>query len=213
MDTPSMSNIGNTTIRATNGVTYSKTNKPAGNLIQPGIYCGGIKIGDTNGEIFTFSPGVYVLAGGGLDVGSGAKAAGTGVMFYNTGTGGTNYSTWGCANKAYTPLAITGQGELNIKAPTSLPFVGMLFFGDRLLGAGSGKADQVVGGSSSVFDGALYFKRSNLKYAGNSSVHGYTVLVADNVSINGTSTIGNDYSTLSNPNPFAPYSTGGGMVE
>jgi hypothetical protein len=71
----------------------------------------------------------------------------------------------------------------------------------------------VVGNSASTFDGALYFKKGNLKFAGTSAVNGYTVLVADNISINGTSTINNNYSTLANPNPFAPYSTGGGMVE
>ena len=209
-----MANIGNTTIRvASNGVTYSKNSVPLNNKIQPGIYCGGITIGDTNNVVYTFQPGIYILAGGGLNVGSAAKAAGTGVMFYNTGTGGTSYSSWGCPAKAYSSLAITGQGELNLKAATSGSFVGMLFYSDRTLGSGSGKFDQVVGNSSSTFDGALYFKKGNLKFAGTSAVSRYTVLVADNISINGTSTIGNNYSALANPNPFAPYSTGGGMVE
>ena len=214
MPDPSTTNVPVLTKRvASGGVTYSKTNVPTNKQIQPGVYCGGIKIGDTDDQTYTFMPGIYVLAGGGLSVGSAAKAAGTGVMFFNTGTGGTGYASWGCGNSAYTPLAITGQGQLTLKAATSGTFVGMLFFADRLLGAGNGKADQIVGGSTSSFDGALYFKRSNVKYAGNSSVTGYTVLVGDNISINGTSTIGNNYTSLANPNPFAPYSTGGGMVE
>jgi hypothetical protein len=64
-----------------------------------------------------------------------------------------------------------------------------------------------------VFDGALYFKRTPLKFAGNSTTNGYTVLVADRISINGTTTLNNNYSSLSNPNPFVPYTTGGGLVE
>ena len=48
---------------------------------------------------------------------------------------------------------------------------------------------------------------------GNSSSNGYTVVVADNISIEGTSAIGNNYSSLSQPNPFAPYTTGGGLAE
>ena len=215
MAAPSMSNIGNTTIRvASGGVTYSKTNIPTNKQIQPGIYCGGIKRGDTNEDTYTFMPGVYVLAGGGFSVTSGgAKAVGTGVTFYNTGTGGTSYAAWGCPASGYTPMGLSGQGTLTFKAPTSGTFVGMLFFADRTLGSGSGKFDQIVGGSTSVFDGALYFKSGNLKFAGSSSTTGYTVLVADNISINGTTTLGNNYTSLANPNPFAPYSTGGGMVE
>lgn len=220
MATPSVANVGNTTIRvASGGVAYSKTNKPVGNKIWPGVYCGGISIGDTgeeNGEKvnYQFQPGVYVLAGGGFKVTSGdAHARGTGVTFYNTGTGGTNYGAWGCPNSGYDPIGLAGQGELALSAPTSGNFVGMLFFGDRTLGSGAGKAEQIVGGSDTRFNGALYFKKGNLKFAGSSSATGYLVLVADNISINGTSTIGNNYTTLTNPNPFAPYSTGGGMVE
>lgn len=215
MAAPMLSNIGNTTIRvASGGVTYSKANKPSDKKIQPGIYCGGIKLGDTDDDTYTFMPGVYVLAGGGFSVTSGgAKAIGTGVTFYNTGTGGTGYANWGCPNSDYTPIGLSGQGSLNLKAPTSGTFVGMLFFADRALGSGSGKFDQIVGGTGAVFDGALYFKKGSLKFAGSSSTNGYTVLVADNISINGTSTLGNNYTSLANPNPFAPYSTGGGMVE
>ncbi len=215
MAAPNVSNVGNTTIRvASGGVAYSKTNQPADRKIWPGVYCGGISIGDTDEYTYTFQPGVYILAGGGFKVTSGdARVNGTGVTFYNTGTGGTAYGAWGCPNSDYTPIGLAGQGRLNFKAPTSGTFVGMLFFGDRNLGTGAGKSEQIVGGSDSIFDGALYFKKGNLKFAGRSSNTGYTVLVADNISINGTTTLGNNYTSLANPNPFAPYSTGGGMVE
>ncbi len=199
--------VGSLPIRvASGGVTYSKNNAPANNTIQPGIYCGGIKLGNTNGVSFTFAPGIYILAGGGLDVGSQALANGTNVMFYATQGG-----SWGCPNSSYAGLTMTGQGALHFVAPTSGPFVGMLFFQDRVHNV-SGDS-KVVGGTGSTWDGAIYFKTTGVKYAGNSTSNGYTVLVADNITINGTSTIGNNYTTLSQPNPFAPYTTGGGLAE
>ncbi len=205
----------NLTVRGTS-VSYSKNNVPVGNKIYPGVYCRGLKIGDTDGQTYTFMPGVYTMYGGGLDIGSSALVAGTGVTFYNTGarTGGPN---WGCAGNAsqnaYAPVSITGQAGSYLTAPTGAGnFKGMLVFGDRLLPADS-RLNKVVGGSNSYFDGALYFKRTPLLFAGNSSSNGYMVLVADMISINGTSAMGNNYTGLQEPNPFAPYTTGGGMVE
>jgi len=205
----------NLTVRGTS-VAYSKNNKPALNKILPGVYCRGLKISDTDDETFTFMPGVYILYGGGMEVTSNAKIAGTGVTFYSTGarTGGPN---WGCAGNAsqnaFEPLSITGQGGSTLAAPTEAgnTFKGMLFFTDRNIS--DNRPNNVVGGSGSYFDGALYFKRTHLKFAGKSSTNGYLILVADQISINGTSQMGNNYTGLQEPNPFAPYTTGGGMVE
>jgi hypothetical protein len=189
---------------------------PANNTIQPGVYCGGIKLGDSNGVNYTFAPGVYILAGGGLNAGSSAIAHGSGVTFYNTVS--TAAQTWGCnSTQGYTPLSVTGQASLTFSAPNTASncttWCGMLFLGDRTQGAGNGKFDQIVGGTGATFDGAAYFPKSNVKFAGNSSTTGYLVLVADNISIVGTSTFGSNYSSLPAQNPFAPYSTGGGLVE
>ncbi|MEO5922560.1 MAG: TadG family pilus assembly protein [Bryobacteraceae bacterium] len=213
---PGYVGASNLTVRTQSGVTYSKNNVPAGNSIQPGVYCGGIKLGDSNGVDYTFQPGMYILVGGGLDAGSSAKAHGSGVTFYNTQR--TASQTWGCSSaQSYTPLSVTGQATLTLSAPNTASgcttWCGMLFLGDRTLGAGNGKFDQIVGGSTGTLDGAAYFPKSNVKFAGNSSTTGYLVLVADNISIVGTSTFGSNYSSLPAQNPFAPYSTGGGLVE
>jgi hypothetical protein len=204
---PSPSNVGDTTVRQTASVNYSKNNPPAGNTFQPGVYCGGISIGDTNGATFNFAPGVYILAGGGMTVNSDANVAGTGVTFYNTKSNG-----WGCPGNAnFAPVSFAGQGQASFTAPTSGPLVGMLYFQDRSIT--DSRVNKVVGGSGSSFDGAFYFRNSPLTFAGNSSTNGYTVLVADQISINGTTTLKNNYTTLSTPNPFAPAATGGGLVE
>ena len=89
----------------------------------------------------------------------------------------------------------------------------MLFFEDRSL---SGLNNNIVGGSgcgTCTFDGAMYFKNSSLSFAGNNTANGYMVLVADSISINGASTLGSNYTSLSNPNPLSPSSTGGGLVQ
>ena len=207
---------GNLTVRGTS-VAYSKNNIPANNKILPGVYCRGLKIGDTNNQTFTFQPGVYIMYGGGLDVTSSALIAGDGVTIYNTGarTGGP---TWGCtgnaAQNAYAPVSITGQAGSHLAAPTTAGnFKGMLVWGDRNLGNANGTTNKLVGGSKSYFDGAIYFKRTPLMFAGTSSTNGYMVLVADTISINGTSAMGNNYTGLQEPNPFAPYTTGGGLRE
>lgn len=208
--TPTVANIPDQTIRSTGTVTYGKTNMPLNNQLQPGIYCGGVNFNDTNGVWITLQPGVYVLAGGGMTVNSSAMVRGTGVTFYNTSSTG-----WGCAPNAYAPLSLSGQGTVNFKAPTSgfdaINLTGMLFFEDRSIV--DSRANKIVGGSDSSFDGALYFKNSPLNFAGTNSTNGYMVLVADTISISGTTTLGNNYASLSNPNPFAPASTGGGLVE
>lgn len=204
-DMPAPGNGGS--IRSSGTVNYNKNNPPAENQLSAGIYCGGINFGDSNGVTYTLNPGVYVLAGGGLTINSSAIVAGTGVTFYNSiGTG------WGCPSpQSFAPVTINGQAIVNLTAPTSGPQVGLIFFQDR--GVVDSRVNKIVGGSSSTFDGALYFKNSPLTFAGTNSTNGYMVLVADIISINGNTTLGNNYSTLANPNPFAPYSTGGGLVE
>lgn len=197
-------------IQSATPASYGKNAMPPGNTLSPGIYCGGIYVGNTGGATLIFGPGTYVLAGGGLSLGSQAAVSGNGVTFYSTSSAG-----WGCAS-SYSAgvLSFTGQATSNFKAPTSSstsPFTmcGMLFFQDRTLNPGT---SSIVGGSTSTFDGAIYLKKSALKFAGNNTTTGYMVIVADTIDINGNTTFGNNYTSLSDPNPFAPGSTGGGLV-
>ncbi|HLJ48754.1 MAG TPA: hypothetical protein VKU01_22210 [Bryobacteraceae bacterium] len=164
----------------------------------------------SGGGTITLSPGTYVLAGGGLTVNSTANITGVGVTFYNTAS--TSGNSWGCPfNTSHAPITFSGQGAVILQAPTTGSQVGMLFFDDRSIY--DSRNNKIVGGASSTFDGALYFRNSPLTFGGSNSTSGYMVLVANTVNINGTSSIGNNYATLSDPNPFAPSSTGGGLVE
>jgi len=156
--------------------------------LRPGLYYGGISI--TGNAHVNFQPGTYILAGGGLAVTGNSVITGTGVTFYNTtGLGG------------YQPINVTGNAQLNLSAPTSGALEGILFFQDRSIAGGSA-ASTIVGNSSSSFDGALYFPTTGLQYVGNSSVSGYTLIVADTVQITGNSSVGNNYTSLSNGSPI-----------
>jgi Flp pilus assembly protein TadG len=155
--------------------------------LYPGTYCGGIKI--SNGFVH-FNAGTYVLAGGGLTASGNAVMNGSAVTFYNTtGTGG------------YKAITLSGGSTSNFSAPVSGPLAGILFFQDRSIPS-SAAGSTISGNSSSTFDGALYFPTTTLTYSGNSSLNGYDMLVAGKLVISGNSTIGDNYSSLTNGSPI-----------
>jgi Flp pilus assembly protein TadG len=159
--------------------------------LNPGLYSGGIRI--TSNSNITFKPGTYILAGGGLSVTGNAQLSGTGVTFYDTtGPGG------------YQPITFSGNVTANLSAPTSGPLAGILFFQDRSVAYSSSNGSTIVGNSNSSFDGALYFPTTALTYTGNSSLQGYTFVIADRLSMSGnvTATLGSNYSSLANGSPI-----------
>jgi len=184
---------GNATTTFNSGAyTFYGAVKISGNntiTLQPGLYLGGINV--TGNANITFESGTYVLAGGGLSVTGNSTLTGSGVTFYNTS-----------GAVAYAPIKFTGNETANLSAPTSGSLEGMLFFQDRSITYSSSNGSEIEGNSSSTFDGALYFPTTALSYVGNSSNSGYTLLIADTLTIVGNSTIGNNYSLLSNGSPI-----------
>jgi hypothetical protein len=205
------------TVVSSHAVSYDMNNKPANNTLQPGVYCGGLTVNNTNGATFTMAAGTYIMAGGGLKFQSQAIVSATaGVTVFNTAANASNM--WGCSStSSYSPVSISGQATLTMNAPTSGKLVGMAFFEDRsttVTGSNpTANPNQIVGGSTITINGALYFHNTELEFSGANSVNGYMVIVADMFVINGNSTFGNNYSSLSSSNYFAPQSTGGGLVE
>ena len=57
---------------------------PPGNTLNPGIYCGGLSIGNTGGATYTLTAGTYIIAGGTLQFNSTGTVSGSGVTFYLT---------------------------------------------------------------------------------------------------------------------------------
>jgi len=172
------------TIISQGHITYNNNHPPANNTVPPGVYCGGLRVGNTSGITFTMAPGLYVIAGGGLTLDSQSVVTGTGVTVYNTSSTG-----WGCtASASYTPVIISGQANVTLSAPTTGAFAGVLMFGDRAGCSTAGSCqDQVNGQSTTVLNGALYFKSDTFMYTGTGPNSGCMMAVADMININGNS--------------------------
>ena len=170
---------------------FSAPNNGSTITLSPGVYCGGIQV---KNNTYSFGPGVYILVGGGLSTqDSNSHIVGSGVTFYNTfgstdNMGGQTYS--------YGSIGINANSTVNLTAPTDLgdTYDGVLFFDDRA--APSGNADTYGGGATAVYQGAIYAKTNGIKLYGNSSATGYTLVVADTITLVGTATFNNDYSSL-----------------
>ncbi len=160
--------------------------------LSPGVYCGGIQIKNNN---YTLNPGNYILVGGGLTTqDANSNIAGSGVMFYNT-FGATNKGTY-----SYSPISIAATSTVNLTAPTSGTYTGILFFEDRSAPASS---DTYGGGSSAVYQGTIYAKNAAITMYGNSSVSAqYTIVVADTIKLIGATGFSDNYSSLTGGSPI-----------
>lgn len=186
--------------------------------LNPGVYCGGIKL--NSGAKVTFTPGTYILTSAtsttgtsyGLTVDVGASATGTGVTFYNTLTAG----------KSSGPIdfffdVFSGSG-VNFTAPTSGTYEGILFFQDPA----NTQTATIIGSPhwSTTLEGTYYFPKATVDFAFDGPIN-YNILdawaidfqfltFADGTTI-GTSGFNNNYSSLANGSPVK--GTGGVIVE
>jgi hypothetical protein len=70
----------------------------------------------------------------------------------------------------------------------------MLFFNSRSAPTGSSPYNASIAGTAqSVFDGVFYFPTVNLKYAGTSDNGSWMEIVADTITITGTSNVSNGF--------------------
>ncbi len=151
----------------TSGTTYTST---GGAVLQPGHYTNGMTLSGTK----TLSPGVYIVSGGNFKINANANISGSGVTIYFT---------------AGTSVSINGTATVNLSAPTSGTYSGMLFFGDR-----SATDDVTLNGTAdSKLTGAVYFANQNINYLGNFSGNGgCTQVVGKTVEWSGNATINQD---------------------
>jgi hypothetical protein len=174
---------------AVGGCDHTNFSISSTTTIDHGVYCGGIKI--SGGATVTFREGTYILEGGGLSVSGNSTISGTGVTFYNTAGGGYSYKA----------IDIPGGTVMNLAAPTTGDLAGILFFQDRAISGGAGSS--IVGNSSAVITGALYFPSTALKYAGGTGATSvYTIIVAKTIDFTGGSVVKNDYTSLPGGSPI-----------
>ena len=169
-----------------------RTNKlvKAGNsniTLNPGVYIGGIAA--TGGNI-TLNPGIYYMQGGGFSVGGQASVSGTGVMIYNAPLSTSD------------KISIAGSGVVNLTAPTTGPYQGILLFQDRT----STVQMEVSGSGGSSMSGLFYAAAANLKVTGNG---GADVLgsqyISYNLTLSGNGGYGVNWSPNTTPGKRALY--------
>jgi hypothetical protein len=158
-----------------------KCNLPGGDVtLDPGTYYGGWQIG--NGTKLHLNPGIYILAGGGINQTGGiteATASGR-VLIYSTdspvcGMGGS------ASERCQQELDFTANTTLNLRGldksspcppygTVGCPFGGLLFWQDaNASGAGTARADINIAGSGSLYvEGTIYTAKGNVKITGNS---------------------------------------------
>lgn len=165
--------------------TYSNTcdqtnyslNSSGTATLNPGVYCGGITI---NGSYtVTFNPGTYILLGGGFNNNGSSTLNGSGVFFYNT------------YNSTYAAAAVTfnGSATINLTAPTSGTYKGILFFQDRSIAYGAFTDN--FNGSSSGTTGTLYFPTTALIYNGSQTAQ-FQAVICSTLTFNGSTNLKKD---------------------
>ncbi|MBA3667746.1 MAG: hypothetical protein H0W65_08490 [Sphingomonas sp.] len=102
-------------------------------------------------------PGTYTITGD-MNVNSGAKINCVGCTFVMTNATPSNTGTVG----------INGGAQLNLTAPDSGPYKGILFYSDR--GADPSDINKINGNAASFFKGAFYFPHQQVEYTGNAGV-------------------------------------------
>jgi hypothetical protein len=116
-------------------------------------------------------PGVYVIDGGSLKLNANANLTGTGVTFFLTNGATADFN---------------GNAQMNLTAPTSGPYSGLVLYGDR---SQPSAINKINGNASSSITGAIYFPSQEVDFQGNfSGSNGCTQVVADKIYYTGSAT-------------------------
>jgi hypothetical protein len=145
--------------------------------LNPGTYCGGIEL--RSQAKVKFNPGTYYLVGGGLNANAGAALTGTGVTFVNTEKK---------PSYAYDRIWINGGAAIDLSAPTSGIWQGILFYQDPKIN--STKQNVFNGGAGMTLTGIVYFPTTSTKISGNfGSNANQILLIVDKVEFSGNASI------------------------
>jgi hypothetical protein len=140
-----------------NTVGYKVVQPQNDTTLQPGTYCGGIKVGTVIDV--TFAPGMYFLMGGGMDIGSAAHIHGTEVTFVNMNAPEVD----GGAHKFGIFNLQNNSTVVDFTAMTTGPLAGILFYQDRAAGlSGHTYVNMVKSGVGTNFSGSFYLPTQRL---------------------------------------------------
>jgi hypothetical protein len=133
---------------------------------------------DIKGAV-TLPPGVHYIDGGSLNANANASITGHGVTIILTNS----------SNPAATgTVDINGGATLNLSAPKSGTYGGVLFYQDPR--ATLGNVVKINGNSASSIEGAFYFPKATLNFNGNTGMRTECLqLVARRLSFSGNSRV------------------------
>ena len=124
--------------------------------------------------------GTYFISGGDFSINGNANVSGESVTIYLDGDA---------------RVSMNGTSTVNLTAPTSGEYSGILFFGDRE-NSGS-QANKFNGTADATLTGALYFASQEVKYLGNfAGTSGCTRIVAGTIDWSGNADFSQDCTSL-----------------
>ena len=160
LPTPSVSSCGNNDPKV-------KPSDPVATL-SPGCYKG-----MTINGVANFLPGIYYIDGNGnnaLSFGASATAIGSEVVFILTSSNATSNPS------SIAQLDINGSANVQLTAPTSGTYQGVLIYQDRrALDSGT---NTVNGNASSKLQGAVYMPSQAVSFSGNSGMNTECIQIA-----------------------------------
>lgn len=145
--------------------------------LSPGCYNG---LSITKGTV-SLDPGVYVINGA-LKLTGQATLTGTDVTIYLTSAGS---------------VSVEGQATLDLTAPTSGTYNGILFYQD----AGNSSTAKFAGGSDSTLTGILYFPDAQVELVGGTSSSSSVSVIASSMKFAGNDSM-NNYADANSSTPL-----------
>jgi Flp pilus assembly protein TadG len=162
------------------GYSNGNVNSNQTRTLNPGNYRGM----DLKGNV-TLNPGVYVIDGGSLSIGSQARVTGSGVTFILTS------STAGSNPNSIATVDMNGGAQLNLTAPASGTYQGVLIYQDRRAPL-TNQSNKINGNSNSLLQGAIYMAGQEVEFTGTSGMNTNCLqLVSRRITWNGNSRINN----------------------
>lgn len=157
-------------------------------VLDPGHYCGGLKISGTANV--TFRPGDYIIGDGVFEVSGNATVKSDNAAFYLKGEA--------------TTLNFTGNTTVDMAGAKSGNMAGLLFFEDR--GVSLGRIHRINSANARRLTGTIYLANGKLRIDPNSSVaqdSAYTAIIAREIEIDEgpTLVLNSDYGATNVPVP------------
>ncbi len=119
------------------------------------------------------TPGIYIIEGGGFTVTGSGSVTGSNIFIYNTGS---NYPNPG---GTFGGITLSGNGKLNLSAPTSGPYTGILIFQSRA----NTRALSLSGNALAGLSGVVYASNALLTLSGNAQLN--TSLIVGTLNLSG----------------------------